>query len=127
MQETFENYLRDGLSLSSLSSVQKFSIKDHTDSKGQCYLGIALPISIKSIFPDCSVTSRRLSYSDKNILIEENLSETESGLCILDNTGTMRKKRKKFKHDVRNCFKCLNIINQLPSSSLTKEAKKGND
>lgn len=112
VRETLENILRDGLSLSSLSSVQKFSIKDSSDQKGQCYLGITLPMKIYNLFPSCSVTSRRLSYTNKNTLFEE-MEENDPK----QEEGTSGKK-KKFKHNIKQCFKCGNVLRKLPLSSI---------
>lgn len=68
-QETgiYGNYLLGGLSLSSLSSVQRFSIKDSSKEKGQCYMGICLPVVLSNIFPDNPAPVRRLSFSDKSV------------------------------------------------------------
>lgn len=62
----YGNYLFGGLSLSSLSSVQKFSIKDSAKEKERCYMGICLPVDLSSIFPDNVIPSRRLSFFDKS-------------------------------------------------------------
>lgn len=59
------------MSLTSLSSIQKFSVKDDSSkNKGQCYMGICLPRVLADLFPDDQLVSRRLSFAEKNFVAE---------------------------------------------------------
>lgn len=49
--ESMDSNITTGLSLTSLSSIQKFSVKDGNKSKGQCYMGICLPMHLTDLFP----------------------------------------------------------------------------
>uniref|UniRef100_A0A1Y1M3X9 Rapamycin-insensitive companion of mTOR n=1 Tax=Photinus pyralis TaxID=7054 RepID=A0A1Y1M3X9_PHOPY len=92
------NYL-DSMSLSSLSSVQKFSIKDE-QNKGQCYMGICLPRALIGLFPDNQIIARRLSFTGKNDLLDSGLIEGGEEIKI---------KRNRFRHDKDTCLSCSRI------------------
>ncbi|KAF5269709.1 hypothetical protein FQA39_LY08632 [Lamprigera yunnana] len=77
------NYL-DNMSLTSLSSVQKFIVKDE-HNKGQCYMGICLPLVLENLFPEHQIVSRRLSFPGKSAF--DNIS-TISDDSNIDNGKT---------------------------------------
>lgn len=56
------HYLYGDPSLSSLSSVQNFSVKDATKERERCYMGICLPVTLTNVFPTSPTKSKRLSF-----------------------------------------------------------------
>lgn len=137
-----KNYL-DNMSLTSLSSVQKFSIKDDPRLKGQCYMGICLPRVLIDLFPDNQVVSRRLSYVEKSFTWEgklifytnnfqyfkysfiDNLSEeNETNTFELDREHRTKTNRI-IRHDTWACLSCSrkrrrrsnNTVNNQQSSN----------
>lgn len=49
--DILESSITSGPSLTSLSSIQKFSVKDSVKNTGQCYMGICLPQVLTDLFP----------------------------------------------------------------------------
>lgn len=96
------NYL-DNMSLTSLSSVQKFSIKDDSKNKGQCYMGICLPRVLTELFPDNQVMCRRLSFAEKNVNLESHFSFYESETNLYEN------KNRFARHNKKVCLKCSRV------------------
>lgn len=62
--ENPDSSITSGLSLSSISSVQKFSTKEGARCKGQCYMGICLPLVLTDLFPP-SESNRTLKSTYK--------------------------------------------------------------
>lgn len=53
--EGLDGSLLGGHSLASLSSVQKFVVKEADKPKGACYMGISLPQKIGAIFTESAI------------------------------------------------------------------------
>lgn len=71
-----DSSVASGLSLTSLSSIQKFSMKDSSKgSKGQCYMGVCLPLHLTDLFPG----NERNRRATKTISVAHSLE----GKCTL--------------------------------------------
>ncbi|XP_017771831.1 PREDICTED: rapamycin-insensitive companion of mTOR isoform X1 [Nicrophorus vespilloides] len=96
----FGNYLLGGLSLTSLSSVKKYSVKDSSKKQGCCYMGISLPISLSSLFPENDDYSLMFSrYATTENLEKE--SEVDS-----DDSEENCRISKNTKHNLKFCLRC---------------------
>ncbi|KAK4875147.1 hypothetical protein RN001_011569 [Aquatica leii] len=99
---SFRNNYLDNLSLTSLSSVQKFTVKDD-QNKGQCYMGICLPRVLKNFFPDNQVT-RRLSSVGKNVFDNVSTVSDDSNL-----EGEKLKNTRYVRHETWSCLMCSKL------------------
>lgn len=122
---SFRKNFLDNMSLTSLSSVQKFSVKDDSKSRGQCYMGICLPRVLTDIFPCDRFEVQPLSFnnpadSKKNLFcsIRKLMTIALGTLSTLDDDSsasepsrqTRSSGRNRFsKHNTWNCMKCSRI------------------